>query len=66
MTFNQVVRVSRPRRPTSITKGLLVFHFFKTWGIRKPLVMLEARGGIEPPTHGFSVRFKVLLFNFIE
>ena len=25
-----------------------------------------ARGGIEPPTHGFSVRFKVLLLNFIE
>ena len=25
-----------------------------------------ARGGIEPPTHGFSVRFKPLLLNFIE
>ena len=24
-----------------------------------------ARGGIEPPTHGFSVRFKLLLLNFI-
>ena len=24
-----------------------------------------ARGGIEPPTHGFSVRFKVFLLNFI-
>ena len=23
------------------------------------------RGGIEPPTHGFSVRFKPLLLNFI-
>ena len=22
-----------------------------------------ARGGIEPPTHGFSVRFKLLLLN---
>ncbi|SVE38550.1 uncharacterized protein METZ01_LOCUS491404, partial [marine metagenome] len=30
--------------------------FFKKWEIRKPLVMLVARGGIEPPTHGFSVR----------
>ena len=25
-----------------------------------------ARGGIEPPTHGFSVRFKLLLLNYIE
>jgi len=24
-----------------------------------------ARGGIEPPTHGFSVRFKPLLLNYI-
>jgi len=24
-----------------------------------------ARGGIEPPTHGFSVRFKPFLLNFI-
>jgi len=24
-----------------------------------------ARGGIEPPTHGFSVRFKLLLLNLI-
>jgi len=24
-----------------------------------------ARGGIEPPTHGFSVRFKPLLLNLI-
>ena len=39
--------------------------FFKNWEIRKPLVLLVARGGIEPPTHGFSVRFKVLLLNFI-
>ena len=30
LTFNQVVRGSRPRRPTSITKGLLVCHFFKS------------------------------------
>ena len=30
--------------------------FFKIWEIRKPLVLLVARGGIEPPTHGFSVR----------
>tara|TARA_Y100000593_G_scaffold64021_1_gene118262 strand:- start:4234 stop:4377 length:144 start_codon:yes stop_codon:yes gene_type:complete len=29
--------------------------FFKVWEIRKPLVLLVARGGIEPPTHGFSV-----------
>ena len=27
--------------------------------------MLVARGGIEPPTHGFSVRFKLLLLNYI-
>ena len=24
-----------------------------------------SRGGIEPPTHGFSVRFKPLLLNYI-
>jgi len=24
-----------------------------------------ARGGIEPPTHGFSVRFNLLLLNII-
>ena len=34
-TFNQVVRGSRPRRPTSITKGLLVCHFFKSPFVRK-------------------------------
>ena len=33
--------------------------FFKNMEIRKPLVLLVARGGIEPPTHGFSVRFKL-------
>ena len=27
--------------------------------------MLVARGGIEPPTHGFSVRFNLLLLNII-
>jgi len=27
--------------------------------------MLVVRGGIEPPTHGFSVRFKLLLLNLI-
>jgi len=27
--------------------------------------MLVARGGIEPPTHGFSVRFKLLFLNLI-
>ena len=27
--------------------------------------ILVARGGIEPPTHGFSVRFKLLLLNLI-
>ena len=26
---------------------------------------MMARGGIEPPTHGFSVRFKLLLLNLI-
>ena len=36
--------------------NLLTNGFSKNWGIRKPLVMLVARGGIEPPTHGFSVR----------
>ena len=35
MTFNQVVRGSRPRRPTSITNGLLVCHFFKSPFVRK-------------------------------
>jgi len=27
--------------------------------------ILVPRGGIEPPTHGFSVRFKLLLLNLI-
>ena len=27
--------------------------------------ILSARGGIEPPTHGISVRFKPLLLNYI-
>jgi len=27
--------------------------------------ILVARGGIEPPTHGFSVRFMPLLLNLI-
>ena len=27
--------------------------------------ILVARGGIEPPTHGFSVRFNLLLLNII-
>ena len=29
-------------------------------------ILVVARGGIEPPTHGFSVRFKPLLLNYIE
>ena len=29
------------------------------------IIFVVARRGIEPPTHGFSVRFKVLLLNFI-
>ena len=32
----------------------------------KSLESVVARGGIEPPTHGFSVRFKLLLLNYIE
>ena len=35
LTFNQVFRGSRPRRPTSITNGLLVCHFFKSPFVRK-------------------------------
>ena len=35
LTFNQVVRGSRPRRTTSITDGLLVCHFFKSPFVRK-------------------------------
>ena len=31
----------------------------------KSLESAVARGGIEPPTHGFSVRFKLLLLNYI-
>ena len=29
-----------------------------------PIVLLVARGGIEPPTHGFSVRFKRILLGW--
>ncbi len=29
------------------------------------IIFVVARGGIEPPTHGFSVRFKPLLLNYI-
>ena len=29
------------------------------------MLLAVARGGIEPPTHGFSVRFKPFLLNFI-
>ena len=36
--------------------NLLINGFFKNCKFRKLLLMLVARGGIEPPTHGFSVR----------
>ena len=39
--------------------------FLKNWETIKPLLLLVTRGGIELPTHIFSVRFKLLLLNFI-
>ena len=48
--------------------GIWLGHHSLNYKIREYLKQLQiavARDGIEPPTHGFPVRFKPLLLNFI-